>query len=53
MMLPAFSPKAGVAYIPRTVEIAQNLCAEWAEAHNIKSFYNMKAFTFQVQSALW
>lgn len=48
LIAPAFSPKAGMAYIPRTVEIAQSLCAKWAGAYNIKAFDEMKAFTFQV-----
>lgn len=48
MMMPAFSPKACAEYIPRIVETAQSLCAEWAQTRNIKGFYKMKAFTFQV-----
>ena len=47
-MVPAFGPKVGVAYIPPIVDLAQRLCAEWAEAGHIKGVDSMKAFTFQV-----
>lgn len=47
-MMPAFGPKACAEYIPRMVEMAQSLCAEWVQTRNIKAFYKMKAFTFRV-----
>lgn len=40
--------QAASQYVPRTVEIAQALCAEWAQAGHIKGSDEMKAFTFQV-----
>ena len=48
MMMPAFSPKACAAHIPRIVELAQSLCAECTETRNFKAFYKIKAFTFRV-----
>ena len=48
MVAPAFAPKTALAYIPRTVELAENFCAEWADARTIQGFDSMKNFTFQV-----
>ena len=45
---PAFTPKVSQQYVPRILEIAQELCAEWAEAKYMKGEDCMKAYTFQV-----
>ncbi len=48
MVAPAFAPKTALAYIPRTVELAESFCAEWADARTVQGFDGMKNFTFQV-----
>lgn len=48
MISAALTPKASVAYIPRIVQLAQSLCAEWAVAQHVKAFDSMKTFAFQV-----
>ena len=48
IILPAFTPKVSQQYIPRLVEIAEELCAEWAAVKMVKGEDCMKAFTFQV-----
>ena len=48
MVTPAFAPKTALAYIPRTVELAESFCAEWADARTVQGFDGMKNFTFQV-----
>ena len=45
---PAFTPKVSQQYVPRMVEIAEDLCAEWATAKHVKGEDTMKAYTFQV-----
>ena len=45
---PAFTPKVSQQYVPRILEIAEELCAEWAEAKYTKGEDCMKAYTFQV-----
>ena len=47
MIMPAFAPKAALAYIPRTVQFAEKFCGEWAEQFHVKGFDGMKDFTFQ------
>jgi len=48
MVAPSFSPKTALAYIPRTVQLAESFCAEWADARTVQGFDGMKNFTFQV-----
>ena len=48
MVTPSFAPKAALAYIPCTVELAESFCAEWAAARTVQGFDGMKNFTFQV-----
>lgn len=48
MLLPAFSPKTQLQYIPRITEIAEEMCADWAKAHHLKGEHGMKAFTGKV-----
>jgi len=48
ILVPALSPKVATKYIPRTVELAESACAEWAKANKMKGEDGMKAFTFQV-----
>ena len=48
LLAPAFTPKVSQLYIPRTTEIAQEMCAEWAKEKFVKGEDTMKAFTFQV-----
>ena len=48
ILSPAFTPKASQQYIPRMVEIAEELCAEWAATKHVKGEDTMKAYTFQV-----
>ena len=48
ILAPALTPKATQQYIPRIVEVAEELCTEWAEARQLKGEDAMKAFTFQV-----
>ncbi|DBA99082.1 hypothetical protein WJX77_010814 [Trebouxia sp. C0004] len=52
MVAPAFAPKTALAYIPRTVELAESFCAEWADARTVQGFDGMKNFTFQVATEL-
>lgn len=47
-MGPAFAPEAVSLYVPRMVEIAEMLCAKWAEAGPLKGQAAFKDFTFQV-----
>lgn len=47
-LAPAFTPKANQQYIPRIVEIAEELCAEWADAKHVKGEDVVKAYTYQV-----
>lgn len=48
MFLPAFSPKTNEQYIPRITEIAEELCALWAGAGEVKGEHAVKAFTGKV-----
>jgi len=48
MFLSAFSPKTNEQYIPRITTIAEELCADWAAAGQIKGEHAMKAFTGKV-----
>ena len=48
MFLSAFSPKTNEQYIPRITIIAEELCAEWAAAGQLKGEHTMKAFTGKV-----
>ena len=49
MLLPAFSPKTILQYIPRKAEIAEQMCAEWAQQAQLKGEHAMKAFTGKVR----
>ena len=49
MLLPAFSPKTILQYIPRKAEIAEQMCAEWAQRGQLKGEHAMKAFTGKVR----
>ena len=49
LLAPAFTPKVSQQYIPRTAEIAQALCADWAASKSVKGEDSMKAYTFQVR----
>lgn len=48
VVTPAFTPRVSQQYVPRILEIAEELCAEWAEAKYTKGEDCMKAYTFQV-----
>ena len=48
MLLPAFSPKTLLQYVPRIAEIAQEMCVDWAQARHVKGEHCMKAFTGKV-----
>ena len=48
MLLPAFAPKTLLQYIPRITEIAEELCAKWANAKEVKGEHAMKAYTSKV-----
>ena len=45
---PHFTPKAVAAYTPRLVEVAQQVCAELADAMEPKGEDGMKKFAFKV-----
>ena len=48
ILAPALTPKATQQFIPRILEVAEELCTEWAETRQLKGEDAMKAFTFQV-----
>lgn len=51
MITAPLSPKGVLVYIPRMVELAEKLCATWADAKHVKGFDSMKVYAFQVQSS--
>ena len=53
LLMPYFSPKVvSTRYLERTLEIAQQTCADTATCKDVKGEDFMKAFTFQVMSSM-
>ena len=53
LLMPYFSPKVvSTRYLERTLEIAQETCADTVASTNVKGEDFMKAFTFQVTRSM-